>query len=172
MKKTTLIILWVVICSTSAVAQGTLAKGGKQLNAGLGFSTWGVPVYVGADFGIHESITIGPWISYRKNSEKFAGNKYSQTLTVISFNGNYHFNKLLKLPDPWNVYAGVTLGYYVWSDVKWNNSTTTGFGGEGSGLGFDIQLGARYFFTDNFGINLELGGGTGSGGNFGITYKL
>jgi outer membrane immunogenic protein len=172
MKKINFSICFVVIITSSAVAQGTLGKGGKQLNAGLGISTFGVPVYLGADFGISESISIGPRISYRKNTEKYFGNKYSQSLTVIAFNGNYHFNQLLKLPNAWNVYAGITLGYYSWSDVKWNNSSTAGFGGEGSGLGFDVQVGARYFFNENFGINLELGGGTGSGGIIGITYKL
>lgn len=172
MKEISIILVGVIISTSSVIAQGTLTKGEKQLNAGLGISTFGVPVYLGADFGISENITIGPRISYRKNTEKYFGNKYSQSLTVVSFNGNYHFNQLLKLPDAWNVYAGVTLGYYVWSDVKWNNSSTTGFGGEGSGLGFDAQVGARYFFNENLGINLELGGGTGSGGIVGITYKL
>lgn len=172
MKKITFIIGMVCIVTYSALAQGALEKGGKQLNAGFGISTFGVPIYLGADFGISENITIGPRISYRKNTEKYFGNKYSQSLTIIAFNGNYHFNQLLKLPDAWNVYAGITLGYYIWSDVKWNNSSITGFGGEGSGLGFDAQVGARYFFNENFGVNLELGGGTGSGGIIGITYKL
>lgn len=172
MKKISLIICWVVIITVSALAQGTLGKGEKQLNAGLGLSTFGVPIYLGADFGVSENITVGPRVSYRKYSEKYFGNKYSQSLTVVSFNGNYHFNELLKLPDAWNVYAGVTLGYYIWSDVKWNNSSISGFGGEGSGLGFDAQVGARYFFNENLGINLELGGGTGSGAIIGVTYKL
>jgi outer membrane immunogenic protein len=156
----------------SAVAQGSLAKGENQLNAGIGFSSFGVPLYVGADFGIHESITIGPRISYRKYSEKYIGNKYSQSLTVISFNGNYHFNTLLNLQAPWDVYAGITLGYYLWSDIKWNNGSTTSFGGEASGIGFDAQVGARYFFNDQLAFNLEFGGGTGSGGIFGVTYRF
>jgi len=172
MKKVSIILVGMFISTSSVIAQGTLGKGEKQMNAGLGISTLGIPVYIGADFGVSENITIGPRISYRKNTEKYFGNTYSQSLTVVSFNGNYHFNQLLKLPEAWNVYAGATLGYYIWSDVKWNNSSITGFGGEGSGLGFDAQVGARYFFNENLGINLELGGGTGSGGIVGITYKL
>lgn len=171
MKKVNFILILVMISSV-AVAQGTLEKGAKQLNAGLGFSSLGVPIYVGVDFGVHEAITVGPRISYRKYSESVFGNKYSQSLTVISFNGNYHFNELLQLPAEWNVYAGLTLGYYVWSDVKWDNTTYNNFGGKSSGIGFDAQVGARYFFNDRFGVNLELGGGTGSGGIIGITYKL
>lgn len=153
-------------------AQAPLEKGGAQLNAGLGFSTWGVPVYVGADFGIHPAITIGPKLSYRKYNDKFLGGEYSQSLTVISFNGNYHFNELLNLTSQWNVYAGLSLGYYIWSDVKWNNNSNAAFGGEATGLGLDLQVGGRYFFNDKWALNLELGGGTGSGGSFGVTYKL
>jgi hypothetical protein len=172
MKKFIFSIVWVVASVTLVSAQGNLGKGGKQLNAGVGFSSFGVPVYIGADFGVHESISVGPRISYRNNSERFGGFKYSQSLTVIAFNGNYHFNKLLSLPDEWNIYAGLTLGYYIWSDVKWDGTTIDTFGGEGSGIGLDAQLGARYFFNEKWGLNLELGGGTASGGNFGVTYKL
>lgn len=168
MKKFIFSIVWVVASVTLVSAQGNLGKGGKQLNAGVGFSSFGVPVYIGADFGVHESISVGPRISYRKNTERFGGFKFSQSLTVIAFNGNYHFNQLLALPDEWNVYAGVTLGYYIWSTGDTNDT----FRGEASGLGFDAQVGARYFFNEKWGLNLELGGGTASGGNFGVTYKL
>jgi outer membrane immunogenic protein len=172
MKKLKLLSLFVLLAATVSYAQGTLDKGGKQLNAGIGFSNWGTPVYVGLDFGVHEAITIGPKISYRNRSERVSGFEYSQSLTVISFNGNYHFNKLLQLPWQWDLYAGLTLGYYIWSDVKWSNNSVNGFDGKGSGIGLDAQVGARYFFSDKFGLNLELGGGTGSGGSFGITYKF
>jgi outer membrane protein W len=171
MKKIFVVFL-LTLAATAGYAQGTLGKGGKQLNAGLGFSSWGTPVYVGVDFGVHEAITVGPRISYRKYDDNFGGFKYSQTLTVISFNGNYHFNQLLQLPGPWDVYAGLTLGYYIWSDAEFENNGINGEAGEGSGLGLELQVGGRYFFSDNFGVNLELGGGTGSGGSIGITYKF
>lgn len=164
MKRITLLTCFMVAGIAACYAQGTLGKGGKQFNAGLGFSNYGVPIYLGMDFGVHESITIGPKISFRNHSYKYSGTKYSQSLTVISFNGNYHFNKLIDLPSEWDFYAGASLGYYVWASAD--------FGGQLSGIGFDGQIGGRYFFNKKFGINLELGGGTGTGGNFGITYKL
>jgi hypothetical protein len=166
MKKVSLIVLLVALAATCSLAQGTLGKGGKQLNAGLGFSSWGVPVYVGLDFGVHESITIGPKISFRSYSDNFGGTRYKNTLTVISFNGNYHFNKLFNLDPSWDIYAGASLGYYIW------NNEADYFGAESSGVRLEGQIGARYFFTDNFGINLEFGGGYVSGGGFGITYKF
>ncbi len=166
MKKINFLILLIAFGVTTSFAQGTLGKGGKQLNAGVGFSNFGVPIYVGLDFGVHESVTIGPRISYRTHSETFSGTKFKNNLTVIGFNGNYHFNQLLELPGEWDLYAGLTLGYYIWS------TETDYAGANASGIGLDGQVGARYFFSDNFGLNLEFGGGTGNGGSFGITYKF
>lgn len=165
MKKISLVFVLSFIAFAASLAQGTLGKGGKQLNAGVGFSGYGVPVYIGADFGVHESITIGPRVSHRTWNRSFTGFKYKQNLTVISFNGNYHFNQLLDLDSPWDLYAGLTLGYYIWSGDEY-------VGAKASGIGFDAQIGARYFFSDRFGVNLEFGGGYASGGIFGITYKF
>jgi hypothetical protein len=84
----------------------------------------------------------------------------------LAFNGNYHFNTLFNMPSEWNFYAGLTLGYYIWSDLDDYPDA------RGSGIGLDAQIGGRYFFSDKFGVNLEFGGGTGAGGSFGITVKL
>lgn len=166
MKKIIAGFLLLLFAAPVLYAQAPPGKGGKQLNVGLGFSDWGVPVYVGADFGVHDDITIGPKLSYRKRNYKFLGSDFSQTLIVLGFNGNYHFNRLLNLEDNWNLYAGLTLGYYLWSD-----SETAG--AEGSGIGLDLQIGGRYFFNDKLGINLEFGGGSGVGaGSIGLTIKL
>ena len=170
MKKLKLVILFTLLASTFSLAQGTLGKGGKQLNAGLGFSDYGVPIYVGVDFGVHESVTIGPRLSFRNYGYTRSGYKYNQNLTVLSFNGNYHFNKLINLPSEWDLYAGLTLGYYFWSYVK--SSSGVYYEGNSSQIGLEAQIGGRYFFSDNFGLNLEFGGGSEAGGRFGITYKF
>ncbi len=166
MKRISLIVLLSIVGLTYSFGQGTLGKGGKQVNAGFGFSSFGVPVYVGADFGVHEDITIGPRISFRTHNQTFVGTRFSQNLTVVSFNGNYHFNTLLELPGEWDLYAGLTIGYNIWSDNDQFSSSRA------SGAGLDGQIGGRYFFTERFGVNLEFGGGYSSGGFFGITYKL
>ena len=46
-------------------AQNPLSKGQWQLNAGLGFSSWGLPIYVGVDYGVHEDISIGGEFGFR-----------------------------------------------------------------------------------------------------------
>ena len=167
MKKVTLVfsILFFIGLSNS-FAQSALRKGEKQLNAGFGFSDFGTPIYVGVDFGIHDDITIGPQISYRSHNESFAGIKYGNSLLVLAGNANYHFNTLLSIPREWDLYAGLTLGYYIWS-------TASGYpGAVGTGFDIEAQIGGRYYFNENWGINLELGGGATSGGKIGITYKF
>jgi outer membrane immunogenic protein len=166
MKRYIVLVILFAALSSPALAQAPPGKGGKQLNVGLGFSDWGVPIYVGADFGVHDDVTIGPKISYRNRTYRFGANRYDQSLIVLGFNGNYHFNKLLNLESKWNLYAGLTLGYYLWSDSDFP-------GARDSDVGLDLQIGGRYFFNDKFGLNLELGGGSGTGaGSFGITLKL
>lgn len=165
MKRYLILLVVGILVSGSLYAQSPLGKGGKQLNAGFGFSNWGVPVYAGLDFGVHDDITIGPRLSYRNYGYNFSGSRYTQSLTVFSFNGNYHFDRVFSLPSEWNFYAGLTLGYYFWGDVD--------AGGRSSAAALDLQIGGRYFISDNFGFNLEFGGSRGTGGGiFGITVKF
>ena len=72
---------------TSLQAQAPLGKGNKQLNAGFGFSSWGVPVYVGMDFGVHPDVTIGPQVSFRSYSERynFNGTRYNYSHSIFVF---------------------------------------------------------------------------------------
>jgi len=155
---------------TSLFAQAPLGEGNKQLNAGFGFSSWGVPIYAGLDFGIHPDVTIGPQVSFRSYSENYNFNgsrfNYSHSIFVFGFNGNYHFNSLLNISSQFDFYAGATVGYYIWS------SPSDYIGNRSSGIGLDAQVGGRYFFSDQWALNIEFGGGTASGGKIGITYEL
>lgn len=168
MIKKNILLAAVGLVSFGALAQGSLEKGKLQLNAGLGTSGWGIPVYVGLDYGIHRDITLGGELSYRSDSRVYASNKYKSSAIGIGINGNYHFNRILDMSNNWDLYAGLGLNYYVWSydnDLYKTN--------DNSDIGLGAQLGARYFFTDKFGINLELGGGNAvNGAKIGITYKL
>lgn len=164
MKKIASTSLIFLFCISALFAQAPLPKGGKQLNAGFGFSNFGVPIYLGVDFGIHPEVSVGPQVSYRNFSDNVVGSSFDLSLTTIGFNGNYHFNKILDIASDFDFYAGVTMGYYIWSSPSNYGGTRT------SGLGLDAQIGGRYFFSDVFGVNLEFGGGTASGGKFGITY--
>ncbi len=147
-------------------AQSPLPKGSKQLNIGVGFSSYGVPIYVGLDFGVHKDISVGGEISYRSYNENLT-KKYRHSVIGIAGNVNYHFNTILGIPSNWDFYAGLNLGYYFWnSDSNYN-------GNRNSGLGLGAQIGGRYYFNNKIGINLEFGGGNAlTGGKFGLSIRF
>ena len=166
MKK--LIILFLLIAASQvSFAQYFLSKGESQFNAGLGLSSWGVPVYAGIDWGVHRDISVGGELSYRSFNDNFRDGRYRHSVFGISGNGNYHFNTLLDIPREWDFYAGLNLGFYIWnSDDDYPGNRTTG-------LELGAQVGGRYYFTERFGVNLEVGGASAfSGGKVGITLKL
>jgi hypothetical protein len=165
MKKLSIILLLSVISLFTVSAQSPLQKGRVQLNAGVGFSGWGVPIYLGLDFGVSRDFTLGFEGSFRNYKENYSEANYHSTIIGISGNGNYHFNRIMNIPSNWDFYAGLNIGFYAWTSPN-------GYPGEGdSGLGLGLQIGGRYFITDHFGLNLEVGGGNAfSGGKFGITY--
>jgi len=79
------------------------------------------------------------------------------------------------LPDEWDLYGGLNLGYYIWNtkydDISGINVDYAGSGSGGFSIG--LHVGGRYFINDKIGINLEFGGGTVlAGGTIGATFLL
>ncbi len=162
MKKITLIIT--LFFGTLCYAQAPLEKGKLQLNIGLGTSGWGTPVYAGLDYGLGNNITVGAEASYV--SYKYVG--FTSTIIGIQANGNYHFNEILNTPSEWDFYAGLSGNYYVWNIDNGGVDVI-----DDTPFGIGAQIGARYFFNNKFGVNIEGGGGNAtSGGKIGITYKF
>ncbi len=166
MKK--VLLLMVVIASGLIVnSQATLSPGKYQLNAGFGLSDWGIPLYVSFDCGLENNFTAGGELSFRSYNESINGKSYRDAITGISGNINYHLNEVFNIPENFDVYGGLNLGYYSWS-------TASGYSGShSSGLGLGAQLGGRYYWSNNLGVNLELGGGNVfSSGKIGLTIKF
>lgn len=163
--KKLILIFGLFFLTTGAMAQSPLVKGGKQFNAGVGLSGWGVPIYLGLDFGVHPDISLGVEVSFRRYKEKW--NKtyyYYHNVMGVSGNFNYHFNRILQIPPKWDFYAGLNIGYYIWSSPDYYP------GDHVSGLGLGLQVGGRYYLTEKVGLNLEFGGGNAfSGGKFGVS---
>jgi outer membrane immunogenic protein len=167
MKKQLLAMATLLVVGNVALAQCPIEKGQAQLNAGVGFSNFGLPVYVGLDYGVHKDITVGGEVSFRSYNNTYGNTKYKHSIIGIAGNANYHFNSILAIPTKWDLYAGLNIGYYIY------NSSGTYAGAAVSGLGVGGQIGGRYYFTDKVGINLELGGANvGSGGKLGVSVKL
>lgn len=167
MKKIYLILTLLLATAFNSFGQNPIAKGQSQLNFGVGLSSWGIPLYIGFDHGVHPNITIGGEFSYRSFNDHYRKYKYHHSIYGFSGNANYHFNNLLNIPSNWDFYAGLNIGFYQW------NSPNDYDGSYNSGLGLGAQIGGRYYFTEKLGINLELGGGNVfSEGKFGLSLKL
>lgn len=159
MKKLLILFVGLLIATSAAYSQGSLAKGRVQLDAGVGFSSYTTPVYVGLDYGINKDMTLGGEISYRDRSNYWR-------IIGITVNANYHFNRALKLSPDWDFYAGLKIGYLYYDNYLGFEDTSTNLYAGG-------QIGGRWFFTDNFGLNVEFAvGNSFSDGRIGVTYKL
>lgn len=166
MKKLIFTLSFVVI-ATLMFSQNPLNRTFTQVNVGVGLSGWGVPFYIGLDRYITSDISLGGEFSYRGYKENWKSNYYNHNIIGISGNLNYHFNRLLGVPNNWDFYIGPNIGFYSW------NSPDGYIGTHSSGLGLGAQLGMRYYFTNKIGLNLEVGGGNAfSGGKFGLSFPL
>lgn len=164
-------LIGLILGFTLLFGQSPITKGKIQLNSGFGFSTFGFPFYVGADYGAMTDITMGGEISYRSYHDSFSYFDYSHNIIGIITHANYHFNSLLDLQSKYDLYAGINIGFYYW-DSPSNYFYKNDFA-HGSGPGFGVQVGARYYLTKKFGLNAELSGGVPLvGGKFGVSYKL
>jgi hypothetical protein len=144
------------------------------INAGIGFGLLapgydlGIPpISASADFKLPVAvpITVGPLVAlasqtYSWNLNTGAsiyGYKFTYTHFAIGARGMYHFNFLKNL----DTYAGLVLGYVISNGKadytgEWGNSVKT----DPTNLSYflwGINIGARYFFTNNIGAYLELG---------------
>lgn len=166
-KKYLIATIALVLFSGFAFSQSPLPVGKTQLNLGVGLSEWGIPLYIGFDYSVHKDITVGAEFSYRSYREHWNDHYYNHDIMGFSGNGNYHFNSLLNIPQKWDFYAGLNLGFFVWTspDIYDGNHT--------SGIGLGAQIGGRYYISNKLGLNLEFGGGNSfSGGKFGLSIKL
>jgi len=167
MKK--LLMLFVLISGLSfgLQAQNPIRVGGRQLNVGAGISDYGIPVFAGVDFGIHQDVSVGVQVSFSSFTETWDSTEYQRSVGGLKAFGNYHFNRILKMKNTWDLYAGMNAGYYFWSKPK------DYYGSNETGTGLGIQIGGRYYFAEKFGLNLEVATGNSTTGvNFGISYMF
>ncbi len=150
MKKISLLISMLLIAGFTFAQEGEapLHKGQKQLNFGLGSGYYGLPVYGGVDFAVSNDVTIGPVLQMRFG--------YGYVDFGGFFRGDYHFNRIIGIPSNFDFYAGGSLGFFTGSN----------------GLYLSAQVGGRWYWDEKWGLNVELGGGTGYGGAIGLSMKF
>ena len=132
MKKiTTLIIILFAITTNAQVFKG---KGDVKFQVGANMQENGTGINVTTDFGLGENMSFGFSAVYLLNAERIADVKpdfEDRADLKVRFNAN--IGNVLNISDAVDIYPGLSLG-------------TRNFGG---------HVGARYFFTDGFGVYSE-----------------
>lgn len=145
-------------------AQAEIDKGDLLLNVGLGFGyiyAGGVPILASGEWAINDAISIGPYLGVTTWSNRVVGYKWRYTFVDFGARGSYHFSKHLNLnTDKLDLYGTVLLGYRVTSYKEpkglpghWDNDYTD------SSVTAGLVGGARWYFTDKFAANAEVGYG-------------
>lgn len=162
----------------------TFQKGDKVLNLGIGvggsyYSGWSgsshTPLLNAAfDVSVLDgvldkgSIGVGGYFGYQTAKYDNGGYGWKLTNMLIGPRGTFHY----PLVDKLDTYAGLLLGYHI---VTWKytgnwgglNQNTTG-----NAVYFSGFVGARYYFSDNFGAYIELGSGSLGLANLGVSLKF
>ena len=125
-----------------------IEKSNVQLSGGSGFYSGGFPVYTFADFRIHPDWTVGPQVNFVF---------YNNFHFVLSGRADYHFNKLLNIPDEWDFYGGATMGIDFSSHTEFSSG---------------LHVGGRWYWDKTWGLNVEVGGGTYFSSTIGISMRL
>lgn len=130
MKKIFTIVLLASICMVNA--QAFKGKGDTKLNIGMTFQDGGSGILAITDFGLGENISLGLQASYL-----LGGTNIDKVDAEYRFDAKARFNanlgSVLNISSKFDVYPGLNLGL-------------KNFGG---------HLGARYFFSNGFGVFTE-----------------
>lgn len=162
MKKIVL-FAFAMLCMVTAVSAQTFNSETQLINFGLGVSSdyGGVPVYVSYENGVKDfndvsHIGVGGMVGF--GADKVLETKWNHF--VLAALANYHYTGVAKC----DFYGGVKLGYESVA-VKAVDKYSDG------DIFFAAQVGARYYFSDSWAINAELGYGLAVLG-VGATYKF
>ena len=139
---------------------------GSTLYTGLYYKTTVPPVFVSGDYCVRENLGpgnlgVGGYIGYNayKWDYTYLGDSwgYKYSTIIIGPRGTYHF---VDLVDNLDLYGGILLGARIVS-AKEYGTTYLGYNytANSSGVAYSMFAGARYYFSDNFGVMAELGYG-------------
>ena len=133
MKKIITIVLLAFV--TSANAQVFKGKGDKKFQVGASFQENGTGIVATADFGAGQNISYGFSTSYLLNTTTVLGTPKFEDKFDLKARFNANIGNVLDISDKFDFYPGLDLGL----------------------RNFGAHVGARYFFTEGFGIYTEAG---------------
>lgn len=147
--------LFIFSPDSKAQTNTSFQEGDLVLNAGIGLGytfSWaagglGLPLGAGLEYGVKDAIGVGGDFGFVSGG--------GVTMFMIGAKGSYHFNEVFNIEDnKWDVYGGLGLYYRSFSFSGVISSL-------GSGIYPAFHAGARYYFSDNFGVHAELGNTVG-----------
>jgi hypothetical protein len=171
MKKLFLVFSLSLLVAIHSFSQDVLQKNQFQLNFGTAIGHAKLPVMVGFDIRLHKNISFGTLLFYNPNIQYLSGDMHLKYSYGMSLRLNYHWNSVLKLNPKWDLYSGISADAVKSSSTFFsiNNRAIT----SSSLQPFNIQIGARYFFNQNWAIHTELQAiNTILGLSFGVTKRF
>jgi hypothetical protein len=152
----------------------TFKQGDLVFSAGLGIGAtygayWGSsyntsvpPIFISGDYCLREDLGPGnlgvggilAYSAYKYEPSPDWGYKYSTLF--IGVRGTYHFTDLV---DKMDLYGGITLGGKIVNDKGYGDYGGYEYNTNGSSALVELFAGARYYFSDQFGVMSELGYG-------------
>jgi len=179
MKKVTLILLGVVF-SLSIQAQHVFDKGSLMFNAGIGGLSadgWIPSINFSGEYGVIPTgdiglVSFGGIVAYKYStwSTSIIVDDYNYHQFVMGPRAAWHIHAFES--DKWDAYGGVGGGIRIWTQYKWDQSTSDLVKtGKVSPYG-EVFVGGRMMFKEKFGLFAEVGYGTLSAIKFGITFGM
>ena len=130
-----IITLLLVLSASFANSQAFKGKGDKKFQVGATMQEYGTGIGATVDFGVGENISYGFSASYLLNTTTVVGTPKFDDKFDAKARFNANIGNVLNISDKLDVYPGLDLGL----------------------RNFGAHLGARYFFTEGFGIYTEAG---------------
>jgi hypothetical protein len=163
-----------LVLDNSAQAQVRLESGGRWdlINAGLGMSTRGLPVFAGVEQTVDDHISVSLMASFQSDRENGAAGMWSHQYYGVALQGHYHFIQLA--PPPFDLFAGLTLGWHA-HRYRWAGAGPAPGTYDGSAIGgtnLSGHIGGRYTYKDmTFLVQMD-GGTLMSGFLVGVSFPL
>lgn len=179
MKKLTVLLVAILLTISSlqikAQSSQAYAKGDKVVQLGLSLGSFGsrylgysggfsVPLNASAEFGIHDYISVGPFVGYNRWKYRYYDGNYGWNFLAVGARGSFHYlpflNELLETSvdeDKFDFYATFLLGLNF---ISYRDGENSYYYGRYTRLTLGPALGFRYKFNENFGAYAEAGRGS------------
>lgn len=148
-----------------------------SIGYGLNNSTFGGywdggfgPIYGKYEHGIIDEVGIGGYLGLANSHHSGPGYKDNATAIGMGILGYYHFNKLIPLKKL-DVYAGAGLGF-VNGHYKFDDHSPYKISNSYFDVNAIFKAGARWYFTQGFGVFLEVGYDDMSAANLGVSFRF